>query len=121
MNIDRDVGVQLRYKGKSLRYSGAITMGEGRNMTAKNAGGYDFTNRVEWLPFGDFASSGDYKAADLKRENDVKLMIGVTYDHNDHASRQRGQLGSFLSEQRTLNTWFVDAHLKYRGLSTMIE
>ena len=120
-NIDRDTGIQLRYAGKTFRYSGAISMGEGRNMTAKNAGGYDFTNRVEWLPFGQFASKGDYKAADLKRENDIKLMIGVTYDHNDHASRQRGQLGSFLSEQRTLNTWFVDAHLKYRGLSTMIE
>lgn len=120
-NIDRDTGIQLRYVGKHFRYSGAISMGEGRNMTARNAGGYDYTNRIEWLPFGQFASKGDYKAADLKREEDVKLMIGITYDHNDHASRQRGQLGNFLSEQRTLSTWFVDAHLKYRGLSAMAE
>ncbi|MTI39894.1 porin [Fulvivirga lutimaris] len=121
MNIDRDVGLQLRYASKKFRYIGAISMGEGRNITARNAGGYDYTNRVEWLPFGQFASKGDYKAADLKREEDVKLLIAVTYDHNDRASRQRGQLGRYMSEQRTLNTWFVDAHLKYRGLSTMIE
>lgn len=120
-NIDRDAGVQLRYNSEHFRFSSAITSGEGRNMTTNNAGGYDYTNRVEWLPFGQFASSGDYKGADLKRENDLKVMLGFTYDYNDKASRERGQLGSFLSEQRSLETIFLDAHIKYRGFSTMLE
>jgi len=120
-NIDRDAGIQIRYESDYFRLKTAISMGEGRNITVPNAGGYDYTGRVEWLPFGDFTGNGDYFAADLKRENDIKLMLGLTYDYNVGSSREGGQLGDFLSEQRDLKTIFADAHLKYKGFSTMVE
>ncbi|UII31217.1 OprO/OprP family phosphate-selective porin [Fulvivirga ulvae] len=120
-NIDRDAGIQLRYESPRFRSSTAISKGEGRNITAANMGGYDYTQRFEWFPFGQFTGKGDYFGADLKRESAPRLMLGVTYDYNDRAARERGQLGSFLSEERTLETWFLDAHFKYRGFSTMVE
>ena len=120
-NIDRDAGIQLHYNGKKFRWISSISSGEGRNITVDNIGGYDYTHRLEWLPAGAFASKGELSGADLKREQSPKLMIGIAYDLNDRASRERGQLGSFLSEQRTLTTWFFDAHFKYRGFSAMAE
>lgn len=125
-NIDRDQGVQLRYKGDKFRYSGAITMGEGRNDINSNAGGYDFTNRIEFLPFGSF---DEYKSSDHKRTETPKLMLAVTHDYNDNATRERGNLGSYMYLDETngelmgmdLQTWFVDAHFKYNGWSVMSE
>lgn len=43
----------------------AISQGEGRNVTSGNLGGYQFTGRLDILPFGDFA---DFKGGDLKRK-----------------------------------------------------
>ncbi|GAB3531120.1 hypothetical protein GCM10027443_12930 [Pontibacter brevis] len=124
-NIDRDAGLQLHHEHQVgqvvLREIGAITMGEGRNITVTNAGGYDYTARVEVLPFGFFEGNGDYFNSDLLREETPKLSIAATYDYNDNASREGGQLGDFLSEQRDLSTVFVDAMFKYRGFSFMGE
>ncbi len=120
-NLDRDAGVQLHYKGRHYNFAGAVTMGEGRNIIRKNNGGYDFTMRVEYLPFGAFMSKGDYFGADLAREETPKLSIGISYDYNDRASRERGQLGDFLNEEKDLETWFADAHFKYRGFSSLVE
>ncbi|MBL7871665.1 MAG: FmdC precursor [Cyclobacteriaceae bacterium] len=120
-NIDRDKGIQVRYDGNKFRSISAISSGEGRNVTVDNEGGYDYTQRFEWLPFGQFSGGGDYSGSDLKREQKPKLLLGVTYDYNDRASRQRGQLGTFLSEERSLRTWFADAHFKYNGISSMIS
>ena len=90
-------------------------------MTSDNKGGYDYTGRVEVLPLGEFQSSGDYFGGDLKRELTPKLSLGLTYDFNDRASRQGGQLGSFFDEQRDLKTIFADAMFKYKGFSAMAE
>ena len=57
----------------------------------------------------------------MSREPKPKLSIGVTYDYNDRAVRQRGQLGDFLPAQRDLETIFVDAYLKYNGFSSLVE
>ena len=124
-NIDRDMGVQVHYQfelGKTLlRQLAAVTMGEGRNITAGNRGGYDFTGRAEFLPFGEFEGEGDYFGSDLKREKTPKLSLGVTYDFNERASRQGGQLGEFFDQQRDLKTIFADAMFKYNGFSAMAE
>jgi len=120
-NIDRDAGLQLRYEAAKFRWIGSISGGEGRNITTNNSGGYDYTNRIEWLPLGEFSGNSEYSAADLKREKKPKLFLALTYDYNNHASRQSGQLGKFLTEQRSLKTWFADLHFKYQGVSTMIE
>jgi phosphate-selective porin OprO and OprP len=123
--IDRDAGVQLGHTfsvGKAVfREIASVSMGEGRNITADNAGGYDYTGRVEYLPFGEFKSDGDYSGSDLVREETPKLAIGLTYDYNDGATREGGQLGNFLNGKRNLKTWFADAMFKYQGFSAMAE
>lgn len=124
-NIDRDLGVQLHHTfslgNVVFREAVALSMGEGRNMTRNNKGGYEYTARVELLPFGEFASDGDYFGADLAREKTPKLSLAATYDHNDRASRQGGQLGRFFEDERTLRTFFADAMFKYQGFSMMAE
>ncbi|ALJ01486.1 FmdC precursor [Rufibacter tibetensis] len=125
INLDRDAGFQLRNEHQVgtvlLREMASISMGEGRDITVNNAGGYDYTGRIEILPLGEFQGDGDYVGGDIAREETPKLALAASYDFNDNASRSRGQLGSFLSEQRDLSTWFVDAMFKYKGFSAMGE
>ena len=124
-NIDRDMGFQLHQKfdvgNMKAKAIVSISQGEGRNITTGNDGGFDYTGRVELLPFGAFSSKGDYFGSDLKREEEPKLALGLTYDYNDQASRQRGNTGSFLSQTRTLSTIFADMMFKYNGFSVMAE
>lgn len=120
-NLDRDAGIQLHLNKEKVNVAGALSMGEGRNITVSNAGGYDYTLRAEYLPFGKFKDKGDYFGADLRREPTPKLSVGATYDYNDRATRERGQLGDFLPAQRDLSTWIADAHFKYKGFSSLIE
>jgi len=124
-NIDRDMGVQLHQKfavgnmvGKAIV---SVSQGEGRNIATGNDGGFDYTGRIELLPYGAFTSKGDYFGSDLKREETPKLALGFTYDYNDRASRERGNTGSFLSQTRTLSTLFADMMFKYKGFSVMAE
>lgn len=124
-NIDRDAGLQLHHGhniGNTLiREVVSVSMGEGRDITVNNAGGYDYTAKVEVFPFGDFEGDGAYVGSDIYREETPKLAIAAAYDFNDEASRSRGQLGDFLSDTRDLHTFFADAMFKYRGFSAMAE
>ncbi|HEY0897607.1 MAG TPA: porin [Sphingobacteriaceae bacterium] len=124
-NLDRDLGVQLNHEsaaGKAVfRQIISVSMGQGRNITADNEGGYDYTGRLEFLPFGTFRSDGDFVGGDLSREESPRLSLAVAYDYNDGATRSGGQLGDFLDEPRDLKTFFADAMFKYRGLSAMAE
>ena len=124
-NIDRDMGLQLHQKFDigTMRAKAivSVSQGEGRNITTGNVGGFDYTGRVELLPWGAFTSKGDYFGSDLKREETPKLALGLSYDYHDNASRARGNTGSFLSQTRTLSTIFADAMLKYKGFSVMAE
>lgn len=124
-NLDRDVGMQLRHQFKInkvvFREIVSVSMGEGRNVTGGNVGGYDYTLRGEILPLGEFTNKGDYVSADLEREQTPKLSIGVTYDFNDDASKERGQLGDYLPGTRNLRTLFVDGMFKYKGNSVLFE
>lgn len=124
-NIDRDKGIQLHHEHRlgdmTLRQVGSISLGEGRNITEENHGGYNYTGRAEFLPFGKFTKKGDYFGGDLIREPSPKLSIGITYDYNDGTNRSRGQLGEFLGSSSDLSTWFVDLMFKYKGFSIMSE
>ncbi len=130
-NIDRDMGIQLRHKhslGKVvIKEIFSVSQGEGRNITSSNIGGLDYTSRLEILPFGEFASKGDYVGSDIKREKTPKLAIGVTHDFHDRAARQRGQQGSFMEGTdgefvtSSLETIFLDLMFKYKGFSIMAE
>ncbi len=124
-NIDRDQGVQIHNHhmiGKMLiREVFSVSQGQGRNQVSGNMSGFDYTGRVEFLPFGAFTSKGDYFGSDLKRESTPKLSVGITYDFNDGAQNQRGQLGDFMSTPTDLSTIFGDLMFKYQGWSVMSE
>lgn len=131
-NIDRDIGLQLHhltYWGGDFytREKFAFSQGEGRNVTAGNLGGFEYTGRFEVLPFGQFEHGGDYSSADLVREETPKLMIGVSYDFNDNAVKTRSNQGSYMFlnngelYQTDIATTFVDGMFKYRGFSLMAE
>ncbi|MBR9860422.1 FmdC precursor [bacterium] len=129
-NIDRDFGFWYWYKNKDFvvpyTASLALTRGEGRNITIDNVGGFSYTGRFEIYPFGQFNSKGDYFSADLEREQSPKLAIGTSYCMNINTDRSAGQLGNFVSDStgpiyRDLNTLFIDAVFKYKGLSIQTE
>ena len=130
-NIDRDLGIQLRHHFKLtdnfvVKEMFSIAQGEGRNITSGNLGGHQFTGRLEFLPFGNFTSKGDYSGSDLKRESKPKLAIGATYDHNNNAVKNRSNQGSYMFTdngfyETNINTFFIDAMFKYKGFSFMAE
>jgi len=130
-NIDRDLGIQLRHHFKLsdnfvVKEMFSIAQGEGRNVTTGNLGGHQYTGRLEFLPFGNFTSKGDYSGSDLKRESTPKLAIGATYDHNNNAVKNRSNQGSYMLTdngfyETNINTFFIDAMFKYKGFSFMAE
>ncbi|MFX0555857.1 porin [Maribacter sp. CXY002] len=130
-NIDRDLGIQLRHHFNLtdkflVREKLAVSMGEGRNITTGNLGGYQHTARLELLPFGSFKSKGDYSGSDLKREEIPKLLLAATFDTNQDAVKTRSNQGSYMFNdngfyQTDINTVFVDAMFKYNGFSLMAE
>lgn len=129
-NIDREMGIQLRSKFKVgefiIKPMASWSFGEGRNITDTNIGGYNYTGRMEFLPFGEFASKGDYFGSDLKREPKPKLAVGLTLNYNEGASRQK-QSGRFLIDedgnylQCDMRTMFADMAFKYNGFSVAAE
>ena len=137
-NIDRDMGIQFRNKFNigsiATRQALAISQGEGRNRTNKKdpnpANGFEYTGRIEVLPFGDFTGKGDYFSSDLKREETPKISLGVTYDVNMKAARIGGNLGSYIEDENdlviesalcNLNTILADVLIKYKGFSLLSE
>jgi hypothetical protein len=130
-NIDRDIGFQLRHHFTIsdhfvVKEIFALSQGEGRNVVTGNLGGHQYTGRIELLPMGNFTGNGDYSASDLKREQTPKLAIGVTYDHNNNAVRNRSNQGSYMTTdngfyETNINTLFIDAMFKYKGFSLMAE
>ena len=132
--IDRDFGFQLRHhfnltKTFIVKEIFSLAQGEGRNITTGNLGGHQYTGRIELLPFGNFASKGDYKGSDLKREKKPKLAIGLSYDYNNNAVKTRSNQGSYMTIdgaedayfETNINTIFLDAMFKYNGVSLMAE
>ena len=132
--IDRDFGFQLRHHFNLtetfiIKEIFSLAQGEGRNITTGNLGGYQYTGRIELLPFGNFASKGDYKGSDLKREKKPKLAIGLSYDYNNNAVKTRSNQGSYMTIdgaddayfETNINTVFLDAMFKYNGVSLMAE
>ncbi|MFC4722591.1 porin [Geojedonia litorea] len=130
-NIDRDMGLQLRHHFNLsdqfvVKEILSISQGEGRNITTGNLGGHQYTARLEALPFGEFASDGDYKGSDLKRESSPKLAIGASYDFNNNAVKNRSNQGSYMVNdtgfyETNITTLFIDAMFKYDGFSLMAE
>lgn len=125
MNIDRDFGIKAYYKNKIgetavYHLKGAITTGEGRvaNNTDK---GLAYTGRAELLPLGAFTDDGDYSEGDLMRERTPKVSFGAGYSKNVGTTRSGGQIGYYLYEPVTLQTYFADAIFKYNGWAYQFE
>jgi hypothetical protein len=131
-NIDRDFGIQITHISEfgeefKMIKKFSISQGEGRDVTGGSFGGFDYTARVELLPFGTFQSKGDYVGSSIKREKSPKLSLGASFDYNRNAVRERGQLGSFVKDAennyfgKNLSTIFLDLMYKHKGLSIMAE
>ena len=96
--LDRDIGVWLMNHNNVgrgvLREVISVSKGEGLSLWQDNPmpidRGLDYTGRLEYLPFGNFANKGDYKGSDLDRETTPKLALGLTFDFNENAVKSRG-------------------------------
>lgn len=130
-NIDRDIGFQVRHYFKLtdkfiIKEAIALGQGEGRNITTGNLGGHQYTARLDVLPFGEFKNFGDYTGSALTRENKPKLAIGFTYDFNNNAVKNKGNLGTYMKNdvgfhKTNISTIFIDAMFKYKNISFMGE
>lgn len=127
-NIGRDLGVQLHHKiylGRQwvIKEIFALSQGEGRNVVTGNLGGFQYTGRLEVLPFGEFK---DYRGSALERYQTPKLALGVTYDYNNEAVKTHANMGQYMFTENgfhhtNINTVFADFMFKYKGLSVLGE
>ncbi|MGY5851145.1 porin [Salegentibacter sp. F14] len=127
-NIDRDMGIQLHHyfilgKEFTVKEIVSLAQGEGRNIMTGNLGGFQYTGRLEILPWGEFQ---DYQPVDFERLNSPKLALGLSYDYNNNSVRTRSNSGSFMQTdsgffETDIKTIFVDAMFKYSGISFMGE
>jgi len=118
-NIDRDFGVFGYYNNKigntfAYELKGSISTGDGRNII-KTDNGLAYTGRVEVLPFGKFSNKGDYFEGDIEREPKPKLSLAATYSYNAKATRSAGTRGTYLYEQRDIESIFADMMFKFNG------
>ncbi len=123
-NIDRDFGVFANYTqtprdsfGFAVR--GAISTGDGRNVTGKSNHELAYTGRAELYPLGAFANNGSLFEGDLAREESFRLLLGATWHYNAGATRSRGQTGSETIYKQDLEVIHLDTMLKYRGWAFM--
>lgn len=124
--LDRDKGIwfytNFNINQALLKSTFAISSGEGR-ISSNSNGRLSYSTRVEFLPLGGFSANGDYREADMEREQRPKLSIAGAYNYNKAASRTMGQLGEFLFNSETANIQYYGADLlfKYRGFSLQSE
>ncbi len=122
--IDRDFGFQIHnlneYRNEfSYNFKGAISTGEGRNITGKSDDGVALTGKVELFPLGAFTNDGTTFEGDIVREAKPKLMFSGAFQQNNNSQRTQGQLGEYLFDKKTTQSVMVDAMLKYQGWSLM--
>lgn len=122
--LDRDVGFfgywTIPMGSQQFQMKGAITTGEGRNALIGD-NGLCYTGRLEWLPLGAFANSGDYSEGDLEMEPRPRLSLAAGYSYNDMARRAGGQLGAELYAPVDMSTFIADMVLKWRGWALSTE
>ena len=112
-----------------IKPSFAITNGDGINGYSQDRGGLKYGGRLDVLPFGLFTNFGQFRQADLVRENSPKLVFGGYYSFNDGMSSRRGRssgdiiyLNSDLEESLPdYEKYGFDFLFKYKGLSLLGE
>jgi hypothetical protein len=123
--LDRDFGIQgfygFKFDDVFVNLRGAISNGDGRYTPQMPGSNFCYTGRIEVLPLGKFTRGGDYFEGDLVREAKPKISVATTYSHNEKTTRNRGQLGPQLAEQRTFGLMLADAVFKYEGFAFYME
>lgn len=123
LNLDRDVGVQLRSDdlfgwGGRLAYALGVFGGDGRNRFGTNVG-LLYVARVQVSPFGRF---DDLVEGDLERGERPRLSLGLAAARNVATVRQRSTIGAtFRNGSTTYNHLAADLVFKWRGLSLTAE
>jgi hypothetical protein len=130
----REFGFFAESTHKVSRYSYikseiAVTNGDGANVIGKDHGGLKYGGRIDYLPFGLFSSSGQYRQADLVRELTPKFVIGGNCSYNVGISDRRGSEGGryiYLDANNKellpdFAKYGVDFLFKYRGFSMLGE
>jgi hypothetical protein len=118
--LDRDFGLFATYEKDYFRIKGAVTSGEGRNVT-KTDKGLNYTGRVEVLPFGKFTGDNEDCEGDLAREKTPKLAVAAGYNYNVNAVRTGGTLGSDLYDAVNKQNLHIDMLFKFKGFALMSE
>ena len=112
----------------------AVTSGDGRNSFGDDSrdsdkGGIKFGSRINFYPFGDFATGNQLTTVDLAAEEKIKAQIGFAFSKNFGASNLVGDgHGDFILYNNTGNEeypdysqLFFDVNLKYKGFSLVFE
>jgi hypothetical protein len=106
-----------------------FTNGDGLNAFGRDFGGLKVGGRVDFLPFGLFTNFGQFRQADVVREQTPKLVIGVNYSYNNGMSSRRGRnSGAILylndADGESLPDYAkygIDFLFKYKGFSVLGE
>jgi hypothetical protein len=106
-----------------------VTNGDGGNVLGRDFGGLKVGGRLDFLPFGLFTNFGQFRQADVVRENTIKLVVGANFSHNREMSSRRGrESGTILYLDENNETalpdftkYGVDYLFKYRGFSFLGE
>ena len=114
--LDRDFGFFGTYDKEYFSLKGALTSGEGRNST-KSDKGLNYTGRIEILPFGRFTKGNEECEGDLAREQNHKLVIAASINHNENIVRQSGTLGNDLYADADMKNLHLDLMYKYKGFA----
>lgn len=131
------VFVESQFKlGDSFGFApmAAITSGDGRNSFGQDSrdsdlGGMKVGGRLDIYPLGFFKPGNELTSVDLKREDQLKFVLGVAGSQNNGASGPTGEShGDFLlyddSGDNNLPDYrqlYADLLLKYKGFSFLAE
>ena len=124
--LQRDIRLS---NGSYFRNYLEITSGDGINNYTNNHGGLKYGGRIDYLPFGFFTNKGQFRQADIVRENSLKIVAGINYSFNHGLSSRRGREGGaiiYLDENNNelLPNYIkfgADFLIKWRGLSFLGE
>lgn len=123
-----DARLRLR-NGAYIKPHLTLTNGDGQNVFGPDFGGFKVGGRLDYLPFGLFTNFGQFRQADVVREQAPKLVVGAVWNRNFGMSSRRGrgsgdilyldQNGEALLPDYT--KYGVDFMFKYRGFSVLGE
>jgi hypothetical protein len=124
-------------RGTYLKPYLTITNGDGANVFGNDRGGLKYGGRLDFLPFGLFTNFGQFRQADVVREQTPKLVVGVTANYNNGITSRRGRnSGRFVylndvngngqledGEERLpdYSKFGIDFLFKYKGFSVLGE